>query len=200
MLFLGAGYQGLSMVRNARGRFGYFNYYTYSPTFQFSWLNTACAPGRQGRAEFNRSAHSAGPYLWGCVSNDCLDVALGGMKEAARDGEGGRQVLEISFHGCLAFYEDMLAASLFASFLPSFLICLFAVLFASLFPGFFASVVALVLGVLFAAFEALEGDIETKMGSSGTEMEGSGTTNVPKWSPWGVKKGAREANLLFKGC
>ena len=27
------------------------------------------------------------------------------MKEAARDGEGGRQVLEISFRGCLAFYE-----------------------------------------------------------------------------------------------
>ena len=120
------------------------------------------------------------------------------MKEAARDGEEGRQVLEISFRGCLAFYEDMLATSLFASFLPSFQICLFAVLFASLFPGFFASVVDLVLGVLFAAFEALESDMETKMGSRGTEMEGSETKNLPKWTPWGGQKGSQGCQFALQ--
>ena len=66
--------------------------------------------------------------------------------------------------------------------------------------------VALVLGVLFAAFEALEGDMELKMGSREGEMEGSGTRILPKWSPWGSKrepgrpicssKGVRRASAL----
>ena len=63
------------------------------------------------------------------------------------------------------------------TFLPNLFVCSLDCFFAS---GFFAFVVALVFGVSFAAFEALEGDMELKMGFREGEMEGSGTRILPK--------------------